>query len=74
MSRSRPSSGRSRLICTAVCFVEVDLLRQVQPRLLIQFSQGFSLLLEDAAAVPLAADPLHSAAARDAPFVFTNKR
>ena len=55
MSKSRPAPSR-RLTCTDVRFVEVDFPRQLRPCLVIEFSQGLSLLLEDQAAVPLAAD------------------
>jgi hypothetical protein len=55
MSKSRPAPFR-RPTCTDVRFVEVDFPRQLQPRLVIEFSEGLSLLLEDHTAVPLAAD------------------
>ena len=55
MSKPRPASFR-RPTCTDLRFVEVDFPRTLRPRLVIQFSQGLSLLLEDHAAVPLAAD------------------
>ena len=50
MSKPRPAPSR-RL----TCFVEVDFPRQLRPRLVIEFSEGLSLLLEDQSAVPLAA-------------------
>ncbi len=55
MSKPRPAPSR-RLTCTDVSFVEVDFPRQLRPRLVIEFSQGLSLLLEDQAAIPLAAE------------------
>jgi hypothetical protein len=55
MSKSRPSASR-RLTCTDVRFVEVDFPRQLRPRLVIEFNEGLSLLLEDQADVPLAAE------------------
>ncbi len=55
MSKPRPVPS-CRLTCTDVRFVEVDFPRQLRPRLVIQFSEGLSLLLEDQAAIPLAAD------------------
>jgi hypothetical protein len=55
MSKPRSVPSR-RLVCTDLHFVEVDFPRTLQPRLVIQFSQGLSLLLEDHASVPLAAD------------------
>jgi hypothetical protein len=55
MSKPRPTPSR-RLTCTDLRFVEVDFPRQLQPRLAIEFSEGLSLLLEDHAAIPLAAD------------------
>ena len=54
MSTSRTTSRR-RLTCTDVRFVEVELPRQIRPRLVVEFSHGLSLLLEDESAVPLAA-------------------
>lgn len=54
MPTPRPRSGH-RLTCTDVRFVQIELPRQVRPRLVIEFSHGLSLLLEDEAAVPLAA-------------------
>ena len=55
MSKPHPRPPR-RFTCTDIRFVEVDFPRQLRPRLVIQFSEGLSLLLEDQAAVPLAAD------------------
>ncbi len=46
--------------CTDVRFVEVDFPRQLRPRLVIEFSEGLSLLLEDQASIPIAADQLLS--------------
>ena len=54
MSTSRTPSGRP-LTCTDVRFVVIELPRPIQPRLVIEFSHGLSLLLEDEASVPLAA-------------------
>ena len=55
MSKSRPAPSR-RSARTGFRFVEVDFPRQLRPRLVIEFSEGLSLLLEDHAAIPLAAD------------------
>jgi hypothetical protein len=55
MSKSRPAPS-CRPACTDVRFVEVDFPRTLRPRLVIEFSQGLSLLLEDQAAIPLAAE------------------
>ena len=55
MSKSRSTPSR-RLTCDDLRFVEVDFPRQVRPRLIIQFSEGLSLLLEDQSAVPIAAE------------------
>ena len=55
MSKTRLTPPR-RLTCTDVRFVEVDFPRHLRPRLVIDFSEGLSLLLEDPAAIPLAAD------------------
>lgn len=54
---SKPhTTHRGRITCTDVRFVEVEFPIRIQPRLVIQFSEGLSLLLEDHAAVPLAAE------------------
>jgi hypothetical protein len=55
MSKSHPTPSR-RLTCTDVRFIEVDFPRQLRPRLVIEFSEGLSMLLEDQAAIPLAAE------------------
>ena len=55
MSKPRPDPSR-RLTCTDANFVEVEFPRQLRPRLVIEFSEGLRLLLEDDAAVPLAAE------------------
>ena len=55
MSKQRPTPAR-RLTCTDLRFVQVDFPRQLRPRLVIEFSQGLSLLLEDQAAIPIAAE------------------
>ena len=54
MSKLRPAPS-CRLACSDVRFVEVDFPRTLRPRLVIQFSEGLSLLLEDQSAIPLAA-------------------
>jgi len=54
MSKPRPVPSR-RLTCTDARFVEVEFPRQFRPRLVIEFSEGLRLLLEDDAAIPLAA-------------------
>jgi hypothetical protein len=55
MSNFDPGSPQP-LKCSAVRFVEVEFPRQLRPRLVVEFSDGLSLLLEDRDAVPLAAD------------------
>ena len=55
MATSCITPGR-RLTRADVRFVEVDFPRQLRPRLVIEFSQRLSLLLEDPSAVPLAAE------------------
>ena len=55
MSKSDPGSSRP-LKCSGARFVEVEFPRQLRPRLVIEFSEGLSLLLEDGDAVPLAAE------------------
>jgi hypothetical protein len=55
MSSPDPGSPQP-LKCSDVRFVEVDFPRQLRPRLVIEFGEGLSILLEDRDAVPLAAD------------------
>jgi hypothetical protein len=55
MFKPRPIPS-GRLTCADVRFVEDDFPRRLQPRLVIEFSEGLSLLLEDHAAMPLTAD------------------
>lgn len=54
MSKPR-ATRRGRLTCTDVRFVQVEFPRQIHPRLVIGFSEGLSLLLEERGAIPLAA-------------------
>ncbi len=54
---SKPHHRLSRRVtCLDLRFVEVDFPRPLRPRLIIEFSEGLSLLLEDHAAIPLAAE------------------
>ena len=53
MPRKR-SGARQRVVCQDVRFVEVEFPRPVQPRLVVQFSDGLSLLVENDRAVGLA--------------------
>ena len=55
MSEPRPAPS-CRLTCSDVHFVEVDFPRTLRPRLVIQFSEALSLLLENRSAIPFAAD------------------
>ena len=55
MSR-KPSAARPRVVCQEVRFVEVEFPLPVQPRLVIQFSDGLSLLVEDERSVGLAGE------------------
>lgn len=55
MSSPDPGSPQP-LKCTSARFVEVEFPRQLRPRLVIEFGEGLSILLEDRDAVPLAAD------------------
>ena len=49
---SRPGKGA---VCEDVSFAEVEFTRPVVPRLVVQFSDGLSILIEDQSAVGLAA-------------------
>lgn len=55
MSRSTRRPARP-LQCTGFHFAEVEFPRVSQPRLVIEFREGFSLLLADEGAIPLAAE------------------
>ena len=55
MPRER-TSARERVVCQDVRFVEVEFPLPVQPRLVVQFSDGLSLLVENDRAIDLAAE------------------
>ena len=55
MPRKR-SAARRRVICEEVRFMEVEYPRPVRPRLVIQFSDGLSVLVEDRDAIDLAGE------------------
>ena len=55
MSRKR-SAARRRVVCEEVRFMEVEYPRPVRPRLVIQFSEGLSVLVEDHDAIDLAGE------------------
>lgn len=55
MRKKRPAA-RSRAACQEVRFVEVEWPAPVRPRLVVSFSGGLHLLLEDERAVGLAAE------------------
>lgn len=51
------STGRAgRAECESVHFAEVEFVRPVVPRLVVQFSGGLSVLVEDESSVGLAAE------------------
>jgi hypothetical protein len=52
---SRSANPPSRLVCEDVSFAEIEFPRTVTPRLVIRYSEGLSLLVENQAAIPLAA-------------------
>lgn len=54
-SRSAKASRVKRAECESVQFVEVEFAAPVVPRLVIQFSDGLSILVENEHSVPLAA-------------------
>jgi hypothetical protein len=56
MSNSDPGSPQP-LKYSGARFVEVEFPRQLRPRLVIEFAEGLSLLLEDRDAIPIALDP-----------------
>ena len=64
MPRER-TSARERVVCHDVCFVEAESPRPLQPRLVIQFSDGLSLLVENDRAIDLAAEFIVSFRSRE---------
>ena len=55
-SSPRPFQSSSRVTCEDVRFAEIGFVRPITPRIVIEFSQGLSLLLEDRDAIELAAE------------------
>lgn len=53
--RKRSSHPDKRAVCEDVRFAEVEFTRPVVARLVVQFSDGLSILIEDQSAVSLAA-------------------
>jgi hypothetical protein len=53
---SKPRVKSRSLSCTAVDFVEVEFPQPVTPRLVLQFSQGISILLEKPDDIVLASE------------------
>lgn len=52
-SRKQPSL---RIACEGVEFAEVEFPQSIRPRLVVRFSEGLSLLVEDERAIDLAAE------------------
>jgi len=57
-SPHRTKSARScgRAVCENVHFAEIEFARSLTPRLVIQFSEGLSVLVDDESSVDLAAE------------------
>lgn len=55
-NRSPRRKPTRHLPCEGVEFAEVEFPRSIRPRVVVRFSEGLSLLLEDEHAVGLAAD------------------
>lgn len=55
MRKKRPSA-RSRAVCQEVRFVEVEWSAPIRPRLVVTYSDGLQLLLEDEGAARVAAE------------------
>lgn len=53
---SRSAKSQSRLVCEDVSFAEIEFPHTITPRLVIRYSEGLSLLVENQAAIPLAAE------------------
>jgi hypothetical protein len=54
-SRGVKASRVKRAVCESVEFAEVEFTAPVVPRLVIRFSDGLSILVENERAIPLAA-------------------
>lgn len=50
------STARRRAVCQEVRFVEVEFPAPIRPRLIVTFSEGLHLLLEDESTVGMAAE------------------
>ena len=55
MQKKRPGASR-RAVCQEVRFVEVELPAPIRPRLVVTFSDGLHLLLENESAARVAAE------------------
>lgn len=53
---SRKRARGSRVACESVRFAEVEFPKVIEPRLVVRFSEGLSLLVEDQRSVDLAAE------------------
>lgn len=53
---SRSAKSSSRIVCKDVSFVEIEFPHSITPRLVISYSEGLSVLVENQAAIPLAAE------------------
>jgi hypothetical protein len=54
--RKKRSTARPRAVCQEVRFVEVEFPAPIRPRLVVSFSDGLHLLLEDEGAARVAAE------------------
>ena len=64
MPKNRKSAP-PRAICEEVRFLEVEYPRPIRPRLVIQFSDGLSILVENRDAIPLAGEFIDAFRARE---------
>jgi hypothetical protein len=55
MRKKRPTRAARRAVCQEVRFVEVEFPAPIRPRLVVTFSDGVHLLLEDENAAGIAA-------------------
>ncbi len=53
---SRSTKSSSSIVCEDVNFVEIEFPHSITPRLVISYSEGLSVLVENRAAIPLAAE------------------
>lgn len=69
-TKARSAGSRARrAVCEDVRFAEVEIERPLKPGLIVEFSGGLKLLIEDASVVDLAAEFIAAFRAHEVAFV-----